>query len=240
MSENSFPRVDPAGDAALLVTLGDEISLELNARVRALAQALEGRAVRGMREVVIAYATLLVFYDPLAATFEEVRDQVLALAGQTASVVVGEARLREIPTVFGGAYGPDLPSVAQRVGLSEDEVIREFTEATYTVYMLGFAPGNPYLGGLPPHLALPRLESPRERVPAGTVAIANQATIYSLTSPGGWRWLGRTYLKLFDPTADPPVLLQDGDRVRFVPISEEEYLRMGGEKETRSPASGRE
>ncbi len=230
MSEGGFPKVVPAGDAALLVTLGDEISLDVNARVRTLAQAVESRGPRGVREVVIAYATLLVFYDPLAATFEEVRDQILALAGQTTGSAAPEARLREIPTVFGGAYGPDLPSVAQLLKLSEGEFLEAYTGATYTVYMLGFAPGNPYLGGLPPHLALPRLESPRERVPAGTVAIANQATIYSLTSPGGWRWLGRTYVKLFDPSADPPVYLQDGDRVRFVPISEEEYLARGGEK----------
>lgn len=230
MSQKDLPTVVPAGDAALLVTLGEEISLEVNARVRALARAVESRGPRGVREVVIAYATLLVFYDPLAASYEEVRGQLLDLAGQTESSAPQEARLREIPTVFGGAYGPDLPAVAQLLKLSEEEVVRAFTGATFTVYMLGFAPGNPYLGGLPPHLALPRLESPRERVPAGTVAIANQATIYSVASPGGWRWMGRTYLKLFDPTIDPPVYLQDGDRVRFVPISEEEYLAKGGEK----------
>jgi len=230
VSERAFPEVVPAGDAALLVTLGDEISLQVNGRVRALARAIEKKKPEGVQEIVIAYATLLVFYDPLVTSFDQVRDRVLALAGEEAASEAATPRVIEIPTVFGGAYGPDLPSVGKLLGMSPEDVISEFTGATYTVYMLGFAPGNPYLGGLPPHLALPRLESPRERVPAGTVAIANQATIYSLTSPGGWRWLGRTYLKLFDPKADPPVLLQDGDQVRFVPISEEEYLARGGEK----------
>ncbi len=230
MSQGDLPQVVPAGDAALLVTLGDEISLEVNARVRALARAVEGRGTRGVREVVIAYATLLVHYDPLVTSYEDVKDRVLEVAGEATASTLQEARLRKIPTVFGGAYGPDLPSVAQFLKMTEEDFLRAFTGTTFTVYMLGFAPGNPYLGGLPPHLALPRLESPRERVPAGTVAIANQATIYSLTSPGGWRWLGRTYLKLFDPSVDPPVYLQDGDQVRFVPISEEEYLRNGGER----------
>lgn len=230
MSQNDLLEIVPAGDAALLMTLGDEISPEVNARVRSLARAIERRPIRGLREAVIAYATLLVYYDPLAISFEQAREHLMELAGQAADSTPQEAALKEIPTVFGGAYGPDLPVAAQLLKMSEEQLIKEFTEATYTVYMLGFAPGNPYLGGLPPHLALPRLESPRLRVPAGTVAIANQATIYSLTSPGGWRWLGRTYLKLFDPKANPPVYLQDGDQVRFVPISEKEYLARGEEK----------
>ncbi len=231
MSEMPSASIVPAGDAALLVTLGDEISLEVNGRVRALARAVEAEKIPGVKEVVIAYATLLIFYDPLLVTYEDTRARVLELAGRLPlSSGQEEGRLREIPVVFGGGYGPDLPSVAQYHKMTEEEFLRLYTGATYTVFMLGFAPGNPYLGGLPPQLAMPRLESPRERVPAGTVAIANQATIYALTSPGGWRWLGRTPIKLFDPAADPPVYLQDGDRVRFVPISEEEYLRMGGEK----------
>lgn len=230
MSQAGLPAVVPAGDAALLLTFAEEISLEVNSRVQALAQAIESRGLPGVREVVVAYATLLVFYDPLVAGYEQVRDAVLALAQESTGRLAQEERLLEIPTVFGGAYGPDLPDVAARTNLTPDEVLGRFCAATYTVYMLGFAPGNPYLGGLPQELALPRLESPRERVPAGTVALANQAAIYSLTSPGGWRWLGRTAIKMFTPEVDPPTYLRAGDRVRFVPISEEEYLEMGGEK----------
>ncbi len=230
MSEQPLPQVVPAGDAALLITLGGEISLEVNSRVRALARAIEAKGVLGVREVVIAYATLLVHYDPLATSFEQLKAETMALTAAATEAANHESRLVEVPTLFGGGYGPDLPDVARRLKMAEDEFLRRYTEVTFTVYMLGFAPGHPYLGGLPPELAMPRLESPRERVPAGTVAIANQATIYSLTSPGGWRWLGRTPLKLFDPTQDPPVYLRDGDRVRFVPITEGEYQRLGGER----------
>jgi KipI family sensor histidine kinase inhibitor len=230
VSEQPLPQIVPAGDAALLVVLGNEINLEVNGRVRALARAIEAKGVHGVHEVVIAYATLLIHYDPLVLSFEQLRGLVLELVEQGPTLVNQETRLQEIPTVFGGPYGPDLPEVAQHHKMAEEEFLRRYTDVTYTVYMLGFAPGNPYLGGLPPELAMPRLESPRERVPAGTVAIANQASIYSLTSPGGWRWLGRTPIKLFDPTKDPPVYLQDGDQVRFIPITEAEYLRLGGEK----------
>ena len=214
-----------------MAVFAEEISPEVNTRVRILAGAIESRAPRGIQEVVVAYATLLVYYDPLVLSFEQARSKVLELAGETSTAPEEKARLVEIPTLYGGAYGPDIPFVARYHNLSEEEVVRIHSEATYTVYMLGFVPGNPYLGGLPPQLAVPRLESPRKRVPAGTVAIANQAVIYSLTSPGGWRWLGRTPIKMFDASRNPPTYLQAGDRVRFVPISEDEYLRMGGERE---------
>jgi inhibitor of KinA len=231
LSKGESPTAVPAGDAALLVTFGDSVDPGVNARVRAVAAALEGRHAPGVIEATIAVATLLVHYDPLATGYEAVRDLVLDLAGETPADIEQESRLRSIPTVFGGAYGPDLPEVAQLLRMSEEEVLRQFTEPTYIVYMIGFSPGNAYLGGLPAQLALPRLLSPRERVPAGTVALAHQVNIYSVTSPGGWRWLGRTPLKMFDPQAESPTLLEAGDRVRFVPVSEEEYLRMGGERE---------
>lgn len=230
MSNPEFPYIVPAGDAATMVVLGEAIDPELNARVRALAQAVEDAAIPGVREVVIAYCTLLIHHDPLLLGFETLRDRVAPMLGTLRPIEDTDTRLIEIPTVFGGSYGVDLPYVLEYHKLDEAEFLRQFTGAAYTVYMLGFSPGNGYFGGLPLHLAMPRLESPRERVPAGTVGIANQVTIYPLTSPGGWRWLGRTALKLFDPTKDPPTLLREGYRVRFIPISEEEYLRMGGEK----------
>jgi inhibitor of KinA len=230
VGQGDAPAIVPAGDAALLVTFADRIDPEVNARARAVAAAIEERRSPGVREVTVAYSTLLVHYDSLVAGYETVRDLVLVLAEETPAGVSQPSRLREIPTVYGGAYGPDLPEVASRKGMSEEEVVALHSSATYTVYMLGFAPGNPYLGGLPPELAMPRLESPRERVPEGTVAIANQAVIYALTSPGGWRWLGRTAVKMFTPDRSPPTFLEAGDRVRFVPVSEEEYLSMGGER----------
>ncbi len=230
MSIKDLPQIVPAGDGALLVVLAEEISLEVNARVRALARSIESKAPPGVQEVVIALATLLVYYDPLRLSFEETEALVLRSMKDGPSFADQDARLREIPTVFGGPYGPDLLFVARYHKMAEGEVIRLLTGATYTVYMLGFAPGNPYLGGTPPELAMPRLESPRELVPAGTVTLAAQAGIHSLDSPGGWRWVGRTPIKMFDPTRDPPIYLQAGDKVRFIPIPEEEYLSMGGER----------
>ncbi len=230
MSDLPVPKIVPEGDAAALVVLGDEISPELNARVRALAAAFDRDAVPGVRELVPAYCTLLVHYDPLVLTLGQVEALVMERIGERLPSDNGGSRLRELPTVFGGPYGPDLADVSRHLQLSEEEVVHLFTAATYTVYMLGHTPGNPYMGGLPPRLAMPRLERPRERVPAGTVALAHQATVYPFTGPGGWRWLGRTPVKLFDSSADPPNYLQAGDWVRFVPIGEEEYLRLGGKK----------
>jgi inhibitor of KinA len=231
VSDHYFPKIVPAGDAAALVVLGDEISPEMNTQVRALAAAFERDVMPGVRELVLAYDTLLIHYDPLVLTFDQISILATTKAGEPLPLESEESRLREIPTVFGGAYGPDLRDVARHLHLFEEEVIRIFLEADYTVYMLGHTPGNPYMGGLPPRLAMPRLERPREKVPAGTVAIAHQACIYPLNiAPGGFRWLGRTAVKLFDPAVDPPNYLQAGDRVRFLPIGEEEYLKMGGVK----------
>ncbi len=230
MEETKEPEVVPAGDAAALVVFGEEISLPMNARVQAVARAIESRGIPGLVEVTIAYASLLVHYDPLVASFDQVKAALLETGGQTPMETIHEGWLREIPTLYGGAYGIDLAFVARHLNLPEEEVIHLHSSATYLVCMLGFAPGHPYLGGLPLQLAMPRLETPRPLVPAGTVAIANQTVIYPLDSPGGWRWLGRTPLKMFDPRADPPTYLQAGDRVRFIPITEEEYLALGGVK----------
>ncbi len=225
-----LPKVVPAGDAAAMVMFADEISLEVNAQVHALARSIERMGIPGLEDLVIAYSTLLIQYDPLTLRLEDVDRAVRGAVEAGLETQQQETRIVEIPTVYGGCYGPDVPDIARRVGMTEEEVIRLHSGATYTVYMLGFAPGFPYLGGMPERLALPRLETPRERVPAGTVAIANQTTIYVLESPGGWHWVGRTPLKLFDPSNDPPTYLSAGDRVRFVPITEEEYLALGGER----------
>jgi KipI family sensor histidine kinase inhibitor len=130
----------------------------------------------------------------------------------------------EILTLYGGEFGPDLPFVAEHNGLSINEVIRFHSGTIYPVYMLGFSPGFVYLGGLPEEIATPRLPTPRTLVPTGSVAMAGRQTgVYPIATPGGWRLIGRTPLKLFDPQRDPPTLLRVGDQVRFVPMSEEEY-----------------
>lgn len=215
------PRILPAGDEAVLVELGQEIRRELNLRVRALAHLLTGpEAPAWVREVVPAYASLLVYYDPDRASYEEVQETLRALVAKGGHVDLPAPRRIEIPVRYGGDDGPDLEWVAHRVGLSPEEVIARHSRPIYVVYMLGFLPGFCYLGDLPPELAVERRETPRLSLPAGAVAIGGRQTgIYSLdNSPGGWRWIGRTDVRLWDPDRDPPFLLQAGDEVRFVPV----------------------
>ena len=222
----SRPRFLLAGDAALVVEFGDEIDPAINRRVHALARALAENPLPGLGEAVPSYRSLLVHYDPLRLSHAEVESFVFEALQTCEDAPLPEPRLIEIPTVYGGDHGPDIGFVAEHNGLAVADVIRLHSEATYTVYMLGFTPGFPYLGGLPDALATPRLETPRKRVPAGSVGIAGTQTgVYPLATPGGWRLIGWTPVVLFDPMRTPPALLQPGDQVRFVPATAEEVER---------------
>jgi inhibitor of KinA len=219
----SSPRFLLAGDAALVVEFGDAIDPAINRRVHALARALAENPLPGLGESVPSYRSLLVHYDPLHLSLSEVKSFVAEALQMCDDVPLLEPRLVEIPTVYGGEHGPDIGFVAEHNGLTVDEVIRLHSEVTYTVYMLGFTPGFPYLGGLPDALATPRLETPRQRVPAGSVGIAGvQTGVYPLATPGGWRLIGWTPVVLFDPARTPPASLHPGDRVRFVPVAAKE------------------
>ncbi len=213
------PRLLPAGDAALLIEFADEINDAINDRVHALADALRAQARHEIRDLVPAYSSLLVCYHPQRASFAEMcallRDALAARQSRASR----ESRRIEIPTRYGGAFGPDLAFVAQHNHITEDEVIRLHTSVEYRAYFIGFLPGFAYLGSVPASIAAPRMGTPRARVPAGSVGIAGRQTgIYPMESPGGWRIIGRTELSLFDAQRDPPVLLQHGDRVRFVAV----------------------
>jgi inhibitor of KinA len=222
MTRTEPPRLFPLSESAFLIQLGDTISGEVHNRVRALVAAIDKADVPGLIEVVPAYASLAVHYDPAAvdaaaeppsAVVERTLQSLIERAG---SYKPTRGRLVEVPVRYGGTYGPDLPAVADRAGLSEADVIRMHSKAEYTVAMLGFSPGFAYLLGLPERLATPRHDKPRLSVPAGSVGIAGAQTgIYSLATPGGWRIIGRTPARLFDPVAEPPTLLSMGDRVRF-------------------------
>lgn len=214
--------VCPAGESAVLARLGEGIAPAINARVVALAAALEEAPPAGMVECVPGYASLLVTLDPLATSAAEIADAVRVAAARTwRARRQPTGRLVSIPVHYGGEHGADLVEVARVLGCSPDEVIRGHSEAEYRVYFLGFLAGFPYLGGLPESLAVPRLAVPRTRVPAGSVAIAERQTgIYPVASPGGWRVIGRTPLRLFDVQRDPPALLAPSDRVRFVPVAD--------------------
>jgi KipI family sensor histidine kinase inhibitor len=207
--------IRPASDRSLLVAFGEGISLETHRRVFHLTCALEG--IRGILNLHPAYASLLVEFDPRMRDHAQIEALVRdSVAAEQAASHTEESRLIEIPVRYGGEFGPDLADVAQHTGLTPDRVIEMHSEAEYLVYFLGFAPGFSYLGGLPPELATPRLPAPRKRVPAGSVAIGgNQTGVYPIESPGGWRIIGHTDTKLFDPDAAQPVLLRMGDRLRF-------------------------
>ncbi len=205
------------GDAALLVELGNVLDAALNARVHALARRVE--TLRGVTAVIPGYTTLLVEYDDAVCQDDALRQELERALQAPDATAANEARVIEIPTRYGGEFGPDLDFIARHNGITSDEIIQIHTRDIYQVFMLGFAPGFPYLGIVDEKIAAPRLETPRKRVPAGSVGIAGRQTgIYPRESPGGWRLIGRTALKLFDPTQDPPTLLRAGDRVRFVEI----------------------
>jgi KipI family sensor histidine kinase inhibitor len=215
-----------ASDRSLLISFGEEIAVELHRQTAWLTRRLQGE--RGILNLHPAYTSVLVEFDPRLRSHAEIEALLRALceagdarasAGETACPA--KERVVEIPVHYGGECGPDLADVAGHAGLPPERVIELHSSASYLVYFLGFSPGFPYLGGLPPELATPRLAAPRTRVPAGSVAIGgSQAGIYPMESPGGWRIIGRTALALFDAQASPPALLAMGDRVRFVPIRE--------------------
>jgi len=227
----SAPRFEPLGDDALLVRFGDAIDAAVNRRVHALAARLRVQRPAWLRDLVPAYASLAVFFDAAAiagdAPHTVVRGALSVLLEDDAPAPAAEGTLHEIPVRYGGTFGEDLADAARDLGLDEATLVARHCAPVYTVAMIGFAPGFPYLLGLDPALALPRLATPRTRVPAGSVAIGGaQAGIYPRESPGGWRLLGRTPRVLFDASRATPSLLQPGDRVRFVPIDEAAFAAM--------------
>lgn len=211
----------PAGDQAVVVEFGSVIDPDINALVHRTAAAIDvSDDIEGVLEMVPTYRSLLVYYDPLQVSLPELQDRISGLAiddGDTKD----EYRIVEIPTLYGGEHGPDLEFVAQNASMTESEVIALHSGTDYLVYTMGFSPGFPYLGGLDTRLHTPRLPSPRTLIPAGSVGIAETQTgVYPVASPGGWRLIGRSPLRLFDPYASPPTVINAGDRVRFVSLED--------------------
>ncbi len=217
-----------AGDQAVVVELGDTIDPETNLMVHRLSRALEREAVAGIVELVPTYRSILVHFDASVTSAAEVVEHMRAAADSLDEEVLDEPLTVEVPVLYGGEYGLDLDYVAEHTGLTADDVVAHHTGTEYLVYGMGFSPGFPYLGGLPERLITPRLETPRVLIPGGSVGIAEAQTgVYPVASPGGWRLIGRTPLRFFDPDREPPSLLKAGDHVRFVPLdSEEEYAEI--------------
>ena len=211
----------------MVVEFGSEIDPEINALVHRATDAIERAELDGVVELVPTYRSLMLHFDPLLTGYDTLQEAILDLNLDEGGAASGQ-RVVEIPTLYGGEYGPDIGFVAENAGMSESEVIEIHSGSDYLVYAMGFSPGFPYLGGLDPRLNTPRLTTPRTLIPGGSVGIAETQTgAYPVASPGGWQLIGRTPLKLFDPEADPPALINAGDRVRFVPLPDEEaYNRL--------------
>jgi inhibitor of KinA len=224
--DDPFPRYLVAGEKALVVEFGSRIDPGINARVQGLFRALGRERIPGVVETIPTFRSLLVSYDPLLVGFDELVSRIQAVG----SAVPERSETRNallIPTVYGGQFGPDIDFVARHNRVSVEEVIRLHISGDYLVYMIGFTPGFPYLGGLPDQIATPRLQVPRTVVPAGSVGIAgNQTGVYPVESPGGWQLIGRTPLKLYDPARENPVLLEPGDSVRFERIDEAKFREL--------------
>ena len=228
-------KICTAGDSSLLIQFGQEISPEINARITAFVHLLKVQHVEGVIDLIPAFTSLLINYDPRVVNYRTLKRRVekllqLDVGGETSS-----SRIFEIPVCYGGEYGPDLENIAKHANLTTQEVIDIHCSRDYLIYMLGFLPGFSYLGGLDERIHTPRLANPRIRIPAGSVGIGGSQTgIYPLDSPGGWQLLGLTPVKTYDPDREVPILFEAGDYIRFIPVTEADFLEIKKQVEENS------
>lgn len=225
----------PLGDNAVTVELGNSININTHKKVRQLSAFLDKNPPEWMIEYIPAFATVTLYYNPVyvwnhskpsnTLPYEQVCQELQTLLTRVQTTDPSEPRTIEIPVHYGGQYGPDLSFVSKHNNITEEQVIEYHSNKDYLVYMIGFAPGFPYIGGMDERIAAPRKKEPRTTIPAGSVGIAGKQTgVYPIETPGGWQLIGRTPLTLFNPDGQSPSLLQAGDHIRFKSISEEEYL----------------
>ncbi|MGE1113873.1 5-oxoprolinase subunit PxpB [Priestia megaterium] len=233
--------ISPLGDSALVITFGDSIQYDIHKQIKTCKDSIELNPFPGFIECVPAFTNLTIFYNPLevvAAVKKKEKKEFVSPFEVVSSIIQSKLenertekelnhRTVSIPVCYGGEYGPDLEYVARHHNLTTEEVISIHSEGEYLAYMIGFAPGFPFLGGLSERIATPRRPSPRTSIPAGSVGIAGMQTgVYPISTPGGWQLIGQTPIKLFLPEQNPPSLLQAGDIVKFEPISKEEYQEL--------------
>lgn len=236
---NRTYEIKPVGCQALQVIFEQKIEESINEKVMALRNLLSGgpRAFLGVpvgavRETIPTFAALLIYYDPMLTDYSAMKKLLEGLLDSMEKEKQAKGRLIEIPVCYGGRYGEDLQFVARHAGMTEEEVIRLHSGRDYRIYMLGFLPGFPYLGGLDARIFTPRLKSPRTKIPAGSVGIGGEQTgIYPVESPGGWRLIGRTPVKLFNPLKNGQLPYEAGDWIRFRPVEEGEYESLRREEE---------
>jgi inhibitor of KinA len=218
-------RFQAASDQSLLVYLGEEIGTAAHERVVRLMRLLQREPIKWLRNIQPAYCSLLITFDAAAVDHAEVQAKISELEQRAKKLPAAEPRLVEVPVCYGGEFGPDLDWVAEQRGLPAEKVVELHIAPTYHAYFLGFAPGFAYLGDLAEEIAVPRVETPRKEVAAGSVGIAGRQTaIYPFGTPGGWRLIGRTPLEIFRKDREPMGMIAIGDQVRFRPITRAEFL----------------
>ncbi len=231
---DDWPIMRSLGDTCLLVDFGQGVDLEINRRAVAFARRLRDAALPGIEDIVPSFTTVGLHFRPEAVAtpagltpLAAVEAAARALLQASEAAPLAQPRVVEIPVCYGAQWGPDLDEVAARARVTPERIVRLHTDALRSVFMVGFAPGHPYMGLWGEAFDLPRRSTPRLRVPAGTVGVANrQCVIYPFELPSGWNLIGRTPLRMFDPAASSPCLLAPGDQVRFVAVSREEFLRL--------------
>lgn len=220
-------KIVAAGDSSLLIEFGNEINEKINRKITTIVQLMRDQHIEGVVDVIPAFCSLLINYDPRIVSFDDMRKRMQALVKMDLQAAGQRKRVFEIPVCYGGEYGPDMETIASHAGLSEEEVIQIHSSRDYLIYMLGFLPGFCYLGGLDERIHTPRLANPRMKIAAGSVGIGGSQTgIYPLDSPGGWQLMGMTPVKTYDPARKTPILLEAGDYIRFIPVDEKEYKRI--------------
>ncbi|NCU16801.1 5-oxoprolinase subunit PxpB [Pallidibacillus pasinlerensis] len=228
----------PMGENAILIEFGTEINIETHQKIQAITNFLNNDPPEWMIEYIPAFTTITVYYEPYNIylisgkdnIYEYVCKKIKDLLLKVPISYENEPRLIEIPVCYGGDFGPDLEVVAEHNKLTPEEVIEIHSSGEYIVFMLGFAPGFPFIGGMSEKIATPRRKTPRLKIPERSVGIAGMQTgIYPIETPGGWQLIGRTPIRLFNPEKNPPTLLMAGDKIKFKPISYEEYVKMENE-----------
>ena len=221
--------IKPVGDKGLLVEFENKVAPEINDKVHSLYDEIKLEDIEGVLECIPTYRSLLINYDPLEVDFSQLKGSVSQLVRKVEEKDLDslEHRVVILPTVYGGEFGPDLDDVCDINNLTQEEVVDIHSCRKYRVYMMGFTPGFPYLGGMSERISTPRLESPRKTIPAGSVGIGGDQTgVYPIDSPGGWRLIGRTPVDLYNPDENPPVAFKPGDMVEFVPVDEDDFERI--------------
>lgn len=220
------PLYFPMGDKAIVIQFENVISPETNKRVQTAAYLIRTNQIKGVTQLIPAFNNLTVCYDPVLIEYEDLVKELKQFEGYDIGEVQIHSKTLHVPVVFGGDYGPDLEEIANHAGIDVEDAVSLIQSKRYFVYMIGFIAGYPYCGDVDPSLSLPRRTNPRAKVEKGTIQIVNNLTgIFTMTAPSGWHIVGWTPMEIFNPKSDPPSLLQAGDYVQYVPVSEEEIKR---------------